>query len=1502
MVDSCRCDELTMKAQKKQFSRISLAALVGCGILAQSQVIADGNSDLQDEINGYIFAHNLALPTSLTPAPGISDVAEAVTYTTNIALKYIQAPFNSPGDKGVLPNSADNCTYSFTMPQAEADYSNLLGIWDTQPLPASWGALGAPSVSHANTDVVVGVKSLNTNALKMKPTSQYVTLPAGNHTMQWQATTQVSALFDYILPVVVYGLTNIKYGKAAPNLLDDSAKQAAKQAKFQKAVGETLINIGIELGLIAADGLTDTGADTVTHGGFEHRQVFTVFDILNPEIDTNMPEVTIEATDFGGSYYSRNSDALFDTIIAYDPCGRDYSVTNDAPFLLPLGETTLNWTVRDRGPNESFESNFDTLQQLIRVEDTQPPIMITPPGKVLEVAGSGKDVDDILLGFPRVVDLADSNPSISNDAPEFFPVNTRTPVSWETADASGNVATGEQLITVKEIGANTAPSADDKFANTITSNPVDIVLTGSDEDFLDGRFDPLSFAISNPPDNGEFIAPLLPYFIEDYRTQPEGPFGQEFLLTNNRSNWVYSNYCQPNISIPRDWIYSPRFVEITDDGTQYVTDFYWWCNPSNSETSERISKWDKEGNYLGMINISNNTFENFVLDRDGNLYTLSSVGAGSSTDLFLNRCPTEFTPNGSGINCTGGWKFNYGSAPGINPSTLVYARVDSQLGIVYVTDKLRVYAFDIRESSNEAEFLGELLDGEIFLNSCSAAGRSRGGFTIEIDSDSNLYVADSCDDKVHKFTASVFDGDGEFVAGNYIGWLGKCSASTNNACDEEKGRTKGYSCTVQTCIFDSSDGDQQGQFNTPLHLALDPNDILYVADYGNRRVQRFTQDGTFAGEAESTGTGINMGDKPSFILGNFDSPRTVSVNSTQFFILDRDESFVHVFETSPLKDITDSSATVTYVSQFSFHSSTDTFEYIVTDGLDSSEPATVSVNVARNFRPPEAVSAEYSILEDKDLSLVLEADDPDGVIGTGDFNPLDVLTYDIRRPPAHGTLIGSGTDYEYTPDPDFNGMDSFDYVASDGVLESAPATVYIEVEPVNDPPAFEVELNEQPTVGFPLNLALTFTDDSLTTEGTSVHEVEIRWGDGTVDNQDDPDADEPVVLVVSPALEGAPGLVTAAHTYTDTGNNSIRVCITDEDGARNCETTLAVVNKRVSLAMEINPTQEDVATGEQLSYEVTVVNLEPGANITALDAENVQVSHVIPAGLSLVSMESPDIECTQSADEVSCDLGDMIPGEAKSMTLTAANETALLYDIVSEFSSVAITTSPATREFYLGFALTSLVADSTDTDGDGIYDVYEAANGLNPFADDSELDLDFDGVSNLDEFLNQTAANNMDTDNDGLGDSWELQFGLDPTDGGDALLDNDGDSFSNLDEFLADRDPLVDEATGNRLIPILSLFSDSNLFVPTTRVGADIYDLEFQLVNNDPVVFQLGAAALRDIKLEVVESAAFNTTTNQLSIPVIDVEGQLYQAELQLINAAPVQLQLLSAGAATIVP
>src|SRR2546430_6405570 len=62
------------------------------------------------------------------------------------------------------------------------------------------------------------------------------------------------------------------------------------------------------------------------------------------------------------------------------------------------------------------------------------------------------------------------------------------------------------------------------------------------------------------------------------------------------------------------------------------------------------------------------------------------------------------------------------------------------------------------------------------------------------------------------------------------------------------------------------------------------------------------------------------------------------------------------------------------------------------------------------------------------------------------------LTFAVVSGPANGTLRGTLPNLTYAPNLDFNGSDSFTFKANDGQLDSATATVSINITPVNDAP------------------------------------------------------------------------------------------------------------------------------------------------------------------------------------------------------------------------------------------------------------------------------------------------------------------------------------------------------------------------------------------------------------------------------------------------------------------
>ena len=97
--------------------------------------------------------------------------------------------------------------------------------------------------------------------------------------------------------------------------------------------------------------------------------------------------------------------------------------------------------------------------------------------------------------------------------------------------------------------------------------------------------------------------------------------------------------------------------------------------------------------------------------------------------------------------------------------------------------------------------------------------------------------------------------------------------------------------------------------------------------------------------------------------------------------------------------------------------------------------------------------------------------------------------------------------------------------------------------------------------------------------------------------------------------------------------------------------------------------------------------------------------------------------------------------------------------------------------------------NAIDSDGDTMDDKFEVDNGLDPTdPSDGSADEDMDGLTNAQEYSAGLNLFSADSDSDMMPDLWELENGLNPL-VDDSKLDADQDGKSNLQEYLDDTDP-----------------------------------------------------------------------------------------------------------------
>ncbi len=170
----------------------------------------------------------------------------------------------------------------------------------------------------------------------------------------------------------------------------------------------------------------------------------------------------------------------------------------------------------------------------------------------------------------------------------------------------------------------------------------------------------------------------------------------------------------------------------------------------------------------------------------------------------------------------------------------------------------------------------------------------------------------------------------------------------------------------------------------------------------------------------------------------------------------------------------------------------DSFTFKVNDGSLDSAPATVAVTITAVNDAPTATAGTLNVTENAPQTGTLIGSDPEG----------DPLTFSIVSQGSKGTvaITGEATGaYTYTPNANETGSDTFTFKVNDGEFDSAPATVTVTIEAVNDAPTNIALSHNEVAENRPMGTTvgtLTATDP----DAGDTFEYALVSGDGSTDN------------------------------------------------------------------------------------------------------------------------------------------------------------------------------------------------------------------------------------------------------------------------------------------------------------------------------------------------------------------------------------------------------------------
>ena len=427
----------------------------GCTI-SKTFVISDGADDENPTI---------VCPSNITQTADAGQCGADVTITNPTANDNCSTTYTFVGNRDdSLALNADYPVGTTTITWTAEDAAGNISTSCTQTVTVTDDedpTINCPATININVDAGIDGAVVN------------YTAPVGTDNCTGETTTQIAGLASGVLFPIGTTTNTFQVTDAAGNTTTCSFDVIVTDDEDPTINCPATMNVNVDAGI---DGAvvnyttpvgTDNGSGTVTTtqiAGLASGVLFPIgtttntFQVTDAAGNTTTCSFDVIVTDDEDptinclSPINQTADTgVCGAIITYiTPVGTDNASgsttvqTTGLPSgsLFPVGTTTNTFLVTDASGNTAT-CNFDVI-----ITDDELPTITCPADVSINVDPASCEAANVTLGTPTTTDNC-SGVSVTNDAPDTFPLGNTT-VIWTVTDDSGNSVTCEQTVTVTD--------------------------------------------------------------------------------------------------------------------------------------------------------------------------------------------------------------------------------------------------------------------------------------------------------------------------------------------------------------------------------------------------------------------------------------------------------------------------------------------------------------------------------------------------------------------------------------------------------------------------------------------------------------------------------------------------------------------------------------------------------------------------------------------------------------------------------------------------------------------------------------------------------------------------------------------------------------------------------------------------------------------------------------------------------------------------------------------